>query len=277
MKSLEIGKDARKAAVGALDKIASAVATTMGPRGMPFIIEKENSMDGKLSPTITKDGLTVLRSMSFGDPIQSAVHNLCVQASSHTVLSAGDGTTSTIVLASAIAKEILFSLEHAQKPQKLAREIQKQAAAAIAAIAGEAVKSEDAVRIVAETSTNGDQELTDAVMQVVAKSSAFGSIIIERDSMKKEKYQVVVHDGLVAGNGYEKCRQFGNTLSNKVGENAPFEIDTPKVICFDGELMYNTQLTPLLNKINAALGQDQNHNIIIAAYDVGNEIYTTLS
>lgn len=275
MKSLQVGASARKASVGALEKIASAVATTLGPRGMPFIIEKENSMDGKLSPTITKDGLTVLRSMSFGDPIESAVHHLCVQASSHTVLSAGDGTTSSIVFAAAVAKEIEKSLEFEQKPQKLAREIQKQAAAAIAAIKEEAVKTKEAVRMVAETSTNGDQELTDIVMQIVEKSSSFGSIIIERDVMKKENYQIVVQEGLVAGKGYEKCRQFGNTLSNKVGENSPFSIPNPYVICFDGELLYSTQLTPMLNRISTLLPGSS--NIIIAAYEVGAEIQNILA
>jgi len=270
MKSLIVGPSARKSATESLSRIADAVATTLGPKGMPFIFEKENSLDGKPTPAVTKDGLTVLRSLHFIDPVDYAVHAMCVQASSHTVLASGDGTSSSIVRAAAVARAIGTSLEHTDKPQKLAREILKQAQAAITAIKAESDTSTEMARVVAETSANGDSELADVVLEAVAKSSAFGSIILERNPATSTRYEVKTQDGLVAGRGYEGSRQLGSSIAVEVGQNTPFSLSTPLVLCYDGELHTKDQIGLILNKINSSLGL--NFTLVVAAYEIGQEV-----
>jgi chaperonin GroEL len=246
------------------------VGSTLGPRGNAFLYEKDSSMTGKIVPMVTKDGLTTLNSMVFEDPVEAAVHNLCIQASSFTVVNAGDGTTSTIVLAAAIASEIMKSVETSNRPQKMVREIRKQAERAIECIQQEADRSKEAVRLVAETSTNGDLELTEYVMQIVNRGSAFGSVVIERAPASPVRYKVEIQDGLLAGHGYERQRQLGLSVSADVGQNSPIYIEDPSVLCYDGNLISETQLKPILDKIHA--DPKKSLRLVIAAYEIGNEV-----
>ena len=270
MKVLLVGKEARQKSVQALSKIASAVATTLGPRGLPSIIDSESNLSGKVVPSITKDGLTFLNAMRFECPIENAIHGLCTQASSHTVVSAGDGSTSTIVLASAIAEQIMKSIDTSNRPQKMVRDLQKQANLAIECIAKEANKSQEAVRLVAYTSSNSDEELTDYVMQIIERGSAFGSVVIERSPASPIRYKIDVQEGLYFGHGYERSRQLGLSVHADVGQNSPITIEDPKVLFFDGSLMNETQLKPILDKIY--VDPKKPLRLIIAAYEVGNEI-----
>lgn len=270
MKTLLVGANARQQATAALIEIASAVASTLGPRGNNFLYEKESSLSGKITPAVTKDGLNVLNSLQFDDPVKAAVHSLCVQASSFTVTACGDGTTSTIVLAAAIAEQVMKSVETSNRPQKMVREIRKQAEAAIECIRQEANKSKEAVRLVAETSTNGDTELTEHVMQIVNRGSSFGSVVIERAPASPVRYKVDIQEGLLAGHGYERQRQLGLSVSSDVGQNSPIYIEDPLVLCFDGNLISETQLKPMLDKINT--DPKKSLRLVIAAYEIGNEV-----
>jgi chaperonin GroEL len=273
MKHIQLGENARKEAVEALKTIAKAVSTTLGPKGLPFIFEKQNAIDGKPTPMITKDGLQLLRSLSFVNAIEHSIHNFCVQASSHTVYTAGDGTTSTIVLAAKIAEEILNA--DAVRPQAFARIIQKQANAAIEAIKKDADLSPECARMVALTSSNGDEEMIDWVMKAVKDNPMFGSIIIERNPGCKENYQLIKQDGVTGGRGYNQFLQFAHSFSDKTAENAPFEIDAPLILLYDGDLITESQLAPLLNMLNTRLPKPW--KLVILAYELGQEVTNTLA
>lgn len=82
-----------------IDKIADAVASTLGPCGQTVLIESENHIGGI---TVTKDGVTVARSINLYDPVQNLAVQLVKEAASKTAVSAGDGTTTSIVLTRAI-------------------------------------------------------------------------------------------------------------------------------------------------------------------------------
>jgi chaperonin GroEL len=273
MKALVIGNEARTKSVEALQLISTAVGTTLGPKGLSFIIEKMNSLDGRPTPVVSKDGISVMKAMSFVDPIQNAVHSFCVQASSHTVYAAGDGTTSTIVLASAIAQEILK--KDPARPQSFAREIKAQAENAIKAIQAEAISDEKLTEIVGLTASNGDAEMVEWTMKAVENNPIFGSIIIERNPGAKERYAIVKQDGLVSGRGYSQYLQFAHSYSDKTAENAPFEIATPYILLYDGELISQTQLAPILNKLDEQLSMPW--SLVIVAYEIGQEVANLLA
>lgn len=273
MKSVVIGSSARAQAVAALQFVSDAVGTTLGPKGLNFIIEKNNGLDGKPSPVISKDGISVMKAMSFVSPIEHAVHSFCVQASSHTVYAAGDGTTSTIVLAAAIANEILK--KNPSQPQAFAREIKAQAETAIEAIKAESNNDKELVEMCALTASNGDAEMVEWAMKAVADNPVFGSIIIERSPASKEKYSLVRQEGLAAGRGYSQHLQFAHSFSDKTAENSPFDVESPYILLYDGDLISQTQIAPILNKLSSQLPKPW--NLVIVAYEIGNEVANTLA
>jgi chaperonin GroEL len=273
MKQIIVGNEARQKAVDSLEFIAKAVGTTLGPKGLSFILERNNSLDGNPSPVISKDGITVMKSFSFSDSIQNAVHNFCIQASSHTLYRAGDGTSSSVVLAAEIAKGILKS--DPERPQAFARQIQAQANRAIEAIAKEVDKSPELAEMVALTSSNGDAEMVGWVMKAVKDNPVFGSIIIERSPAEQERYRLIKQDGLTGGRGYNQHLQFAHSFSDKTAENAPFDVDSPYILLYDGDLISATQITPILNSLSTQLQPPW--SLVIVAYEIGQEVANILA
>ena len=101
VKDLNFGNDARSKVLAGVDKLAAAVKSTLGASGMCVIYE-----DALGSPVITKDGVTVAESVVLIDPVENIGAKLVKQASAKTVAEAGDGTTTSIVLAEALLKNI---------------------------------------------------------------------------------------------------------------------------------------------------------------------------
>jgi len=101
VKDLNFGNDARSKVLTGVDKLAAAVKSTLGASGMCVIYE-----DALGSPVITKDGVTVAESVVLIDPVENIGAKLVKQASAKTVAEAGDGTTTSIVLAEALLKNI---------------------------------------------------------------------------------------------------------------------------------------------------------------------------
>ena len=177
-------------------------------------------------------------------------------------------TTSTIVLAAKIAREILNA--NPQRPQLFARNIEKQALCAINAIQQETDKSAELARMVALTSSNGDEEMIEHVMKVVDMNPVFGSIVIERSPSAKERYAIIKQDGVTGGRGYNQHLQMAHSFSDKTSENSPFVVESPYVILYDGDLITKTQITPILNKIYSQLTKPW--QVVILAYEVGQEV-----
>lgn len=272
MKVLKIGKAARLEAVEALTTIANAVGTTLGPTSSPFLFEKRDAT-GQDRATVSKDGLTVLRSLEFTDPIYNAVHYLAQQASAHTVMSGGDGTTSTIVLASEIARQIVEY--DAVNPQAFARRIRKEISASIECIKAEAERGEGMARHVALTSSNGDIELTDIVMEAISHASAYGTIIAEKCPLQKEKYILSRQDGFAGAKGYIEDKithVMAGSVDDAANSDGTIELHNPTVICFNGNLVSHTQMNPILQAWINSPKSTSPTAIVLVAYEFHNEI-----
>jgi chaperonin GroEL len=274
MKTLKVGDQARKEAVDALSLIAAAVGSTLGPQGRPFAFERLGA-DQRYKPTLSKDGLTVLSSLSFTDPIQNAVHHFAGQASASSVLASGDGTTSTIVFSAAVARMIRDT--NSQLPQAFARQLRKEAALCIEAIKKEADKSDECVRKVALTSANNDEELVDVVLESIKKSSAYGTIVVEKSPASKERYKIVRQDGYVGARGYNYNNPLAYSCDDRAAESAPFEWTSPSVLCFNGHLLYEEQLSAILSSFGEVVRtKGGGQKLIIFAYEVSDEICNKL-
>lgn len=270
----KVGIEAIQEMASALGLIAEAVKSTLGPGGRPFVFDQID-ITGRLSSSFTKDGLTVLRSLKFdGDPASEAVLSFCRQAASHSVLASGDGTTSTIVLAAEIARQVLIA--NHKWPQAFARQLEKEAQKAIAAIREEAIKDAEVVRHVALTSTNGDDELADIVIEAINKSSAFGVVLCEKSPTLKTRYRISTQDGYSHCAGYDYNHTFALSASPKAAANEVIEWNNPLIVAFNGNLLLESQLNPIVNAWNEFLKAGQVRNLVVVAYEVSDDVANKL-
>lgn len=269
---VSVGKEAQKDLSQALATIADAVGSTLGPGGRPFGFDKQGT-DMRLTPSFTKDGLTVLRSLDFDHPAWQAVLFYCRQASSHSVLSSGDGTTSTIVLANAVCEAVASA--EGKSPQAVARQIEHEADLAIEAIRARSIKGEDVVRKVALTSTNDDQELTEVVLESIKHTGAFGSVLVEKNPASPVRYNIVRQDGYSNCHGYAYNQTLALSASEAAAASKPIEWSNPSVLVFNGHLTLEAQLNQLLSVWNE--GRKKNPaNLVIIAYEISDEVANKL-
>ncbi len=274
MKQLVVGEKSRSAAVDALKLIAEAVGSTLGPQGRPFVFERLGA-DQRYKPTVSKDGLTVLNSLQFSDPIQNAAHYFAQQAAAHSVLASGDGTTSTVVLAAEVAKAILE--QKASIPQAFARQLRKEILAAIEAIRQEADKSDECVRKVALTSANGDEELVDYAIKAVNLSSAFGTIMVEKSPAMRERYKITKSDGYVGGKGYNYNNVFASSCSDLATENTTFEWENARICVLNGNLFNPEMLDPIMAAFEGICNKEgRGQKLVIFTYETTDEILNRL-
>src|SRR5205085_8855123 len=99
-KIIAFDEEARRALESGMNKLASAVRVTLGPKGRNVVLEKKWG-----SPTITKDGVTVAKEIELEDPYENMGAQLVKEVASKTNDAAGDGTTTATVLAHAVVKE----------------------------------------------------------------------------------------------------------------------------------------------------------------------------
>ena len=98
-KELHFSDEGRTKLINGINKIANAVKSTLGPRGNTVLIESPEHLHGI---TVTKDGVTVAKSISLMDPVENLAVRMMKEAADRTATSAGDGTTTAIVLAEAL-------------------------------------------------------------------------------------------------------------------------------------------------------------------------------
>src|SRR2546429_1082109 len=125
-KLLLYDEDARKALERGVEKVASAVRVTLGPKGRNVVLEKKWG-----SPTITKDGVTVAKEIELEDPYENMGAQLVKEVASKTNDAAGDGTTTATVLAWAIVREGLRKVGAGSNSMLLKRGLAKAVAAVV--------------------------------------------------------------------------------------------------------------------------------------------------
>src|SRR6059036_4376433 len=123
-KILLYDEEARRALQRGVEKVASAVRVTLGPRGRNVVLEKKWG-----SPTITKDGVTVAKEIELEDPYEKIGAELVKEVAKKTDDVAGDGTTTATVLAQALVREGLRNVAAGANPMALKRGIEKATAA----------------------------------------------------------------------------------------------------------------------------------------------------
>ena len=251
---------ARARMLRGVEKLADAVAVTMGPTGKNVIIDK--SFGG---PTVTKDGVTVSKEIELEDRFENMGAKLVNEVASKTSDVAGDGTTTATVLARAIFKEGTRNIAAGSNPMAVRRGIEKAVAAAIDKLhaMGKPVSSKAEIAQVGAISANNDMEIGELLANAMEKVGKDGVIIVEEGKTMETNLELV--EGM----------QFDKGYISPYFINRPAEMDcqlTDGLILIHEKKISNLrELLPLLEKI-AQTGKP----LLLIAEDVDSEALTAL-
>src|SRR5205807_2617226 len=195
-KMLLFDEEARKALERGVEKVASAVRVTLGPRGRNVVLAKKWG-----APTITKDGVTVAKEIELEDPYENMGAQLVKEVASKTNDAAGDGTTTATVLAHAIFKEGLKNVAAGANPMIVKHGIDKAVVALVDALKKLSVPLEGKEHIAHVASIAGnDPEIGRIIAEAMDKVGKDGVITIEESKGIETTVEVV--EGMQFDRGY---------------------------------------------------------------------------
>jgi len=259
-KQLLFDDQARARMLQGVEKLADAVAVTMGPTGRNVIIDK--SFGG---PTVTKDGVTVAKEIELEDRFENMGAKLVVEVAQKTSDLAGDGTTTATVLARAIFKEGLRNIAAGSNPSAIRRGIDKAVDAAVVKLQelAKPVSHRDEVANVGAISANNDMSIGSLLAESLERVGKDGVITVEEGKTADTTVEYV--DGMQFDKGYISP-YFINTPSDM---SCTFE--NALILLYDKKISNIRDLIPVLEKVSTA-GQP----LLIIAEDVDAEALTLL-
>lgn len=198
-KNLSFDDKARERLVSGIKQIAKAVKSTLGPRGRTVLIESNEHTHGI---TVTKDGVTVARSIALLDPVENLAVRMVKEAADRTALSSGDGTTTAIVLTEAIVMEGLRLIEPHHNVTEVIRAINKKAQSIIKALDKDSVKiNQRRLQDVATISANNDEEIGKIIADTYKKVGLKNGIVTVEKSQTPNTTSEVTQ-GIQLDRGY---------------------------------------------------------------------------
>ncbi len=259
-KQLLFEDHARARMLAGVDKLADAVAVTMGPTGRNVIIDK--SFGG---PTVTKDGVTVAKEIELEDRFENMGAKLVIEVAQKTSDLAGDGTTTATVLARAIFKEGLRNIVAGSNPAAIRRGIEKAVAAATEKLVsmGRPVSGKQEVANVGAISANNDHTIGNLLADALERVGKDGVITVEEGKSRGTEVEYV--DGMQFDKGYVSPYFINNPGTMEVN------LENALVLLYEKKISNIRDLVPLLEK-SAQTGQP----LLIIAEDVDAEALTLL-
>lgn len=244
--------DARSKVYQGVNLLADAVKVTMGPRGQNVVIEREEA-----APSLTKDGVTVAEAINFRDRYLNLGAQIVKQAAAQTAAVAGDGTTTSTVLAHSIFKEglRLMSAGHSsadiQKGIKLAS---KSIVENLISMALPITKNEEVVQV-GTISANGENEIGELLGQAMQEVGRDG--IIQVEEAKGFQSHLEILEGYQVDRGYISPYFINDKSDNKV------QLKNPKILVADKTIKSLKDIMQVLEKAH----QSQ-ESLIIFANDI---------
>jgi chaperonin GroEL len=259
-KQIKFDAEARQKILAGVEKLSSAVTSTLGPSGRNVILDKKFG-----SPQITKDGVTVAKEIELPDPFENMGAQMVKEVASKTNDVAGDGTTTATLLAEAIYREGLKNLTAGANAMALKAGIDKATAAVTESIAklAKKVKSADEIAQVATISANGDTEIGKMISDAMDKVGKEGTITVEEAKTLESTLEVV--EGMQFDKGY--LSPYFVTSP----EDMECELENPFILLFEKKISNLQDMLPLLQNV-AKTGRP----LMIIAEDVEGEALATL-
>jgi len=251
---------ARAKLLKGVEKLASAVAVTMGPTGRNVIIDKAYG-----GPTVTKDGVTVSKEVDLEDAFENMGAKLVNEVASKTSDLAGDGTTTATVLARAIFREGTRNVAAGSNPTAVRRGIEKGVAAAVQRLMEMARKVErpEEIAQVGAISANNDRAIGDLLAEALQKVGKDGVITVEEGKTTETTVRFV--DGMQFDKGF-----VSPYFINKPAEMV-CQLDDALILIHEKKISNLRDLLPLLEKV-AQSGKP----LLIIAEDLDGDALTAL-
>ena len=259
-KKIEFGADARKKLVNGMDKVADAVVATLGPNGRNVVYVNQGVVHS------TKDGVSVARQISkLEDPIEDLGAQLLKQAAIKTADHAGDGTTTSTLLARELVKGGLNRLNDGANAVEIKRGIDAGVKQVLDSLkdGSEKITSEEQLQQIATVSANNDEEVGKLISRAMEKVGREGVVYIE-ESKTDETYLEVV-EGCQFDRGY-KSPYFvtnNNTMSTLLQDCY--------VLLADHRFTQVKELLPILEGVS-----QKGKSLLIVAEDIDGEALATL-
>ena len=259
-KEIEHSVTARQRMLIGANKLADAVAVTMGPKGRNVVIEQSYG-----PPKVTKDGVTVAKAVELQDHIQNIGANLIKQVASRTNDTAGDGTTCATVLARAIYSEGCRSVAAGMNPMDLKRGIDAAVKVVLEDLAANAkpITTPQEIMQVATIASNGDKVIGTLIAQAFEKVGKDGTITVSEGKTLEHELEVV--EGMKFDRGYISPYFVTNQKTLKV------EFDNPLVLIYEKKISTIQSIIPILEHVVKV-----QRPLVIIAEDVDGEALATL-
>ena len=259
-KIIEFGPEGRQKLVKGIDKLADAVVATLGPNGRNVIISNEQGF-----PQSTKDGVTVAKSISLSDNVEEAGVSLVKQAAIQTANLAGDGTTTSTLLAREMIKSGLSHLNNGANAVEIKRGIDKAVQQVVHALRenAEEITSEEQLEQVATISSNNDPEVGKLIATAMDKVGREGIVTIE-ESKSGETYLETV-EGIQFDRGFKSPYFVTNNSTMSA------VLDKPYILIADARFTKVKDLLPVLEGVSGT-----GRSLLIIAEDIDNEALATL-
>jgi chaperonin GroEL len=259
-KQLVFDEQARRSLKRGIDVLASAVKTTLGPKGRNVALDKKFG-----APTVTHDGVTVAKEITLEDPFENMGAQLLKEAATKTNDVAGDGTTTATVLAQAIVNEGLRNLAAGANPMQLRQGIEKGVQAVVEYIRKSAVPVEGKKEIAQiATVSAADPQIGDLIAEVMERVGKDGVITVEES--RGINFETEYVEGMQLDKGYSSAYFVTNS------DRMEAVIEDAYILITDKKISAVADILPVLEKLT----QIGNRNIVIIAEDVDGEALATL-
>jgi chaperonin GroEL len=259
-KQLVFSEDARRKLKNGMNTVANAVSATLGPKGRNVAVDRKFG-----SPTITHDGVSVAKEIELEDPFENMGAQLLKEAAQKTNDIAGDGTTTSTVLAHAIVNEGLKALEAGYNPMLLKYGILQATEAVVEELRKMSVKI-DSKEEIASVATNSaaDEEIGGLIADVMDKVGKDGVITVEESKSMQFEQEYV--EGMQFDRGYLSAYFITNADQMQAIINEPYILINEKKISAAQDIV------PILEK----LVQIGKRELVIIAEDIDGEALATL-
>ncbi|KAL3329212.1 hypothetical protein AABB24_036352 [Solanum stoloniferum] len=259
-KDIRFGVEARALMLQGVEQLADGVKVTMGPKGRNVVIEQSWG-----APKVTKDGVTVAKSIEFKDKIQNVGASLVKQVANATNDVAGDGTTCATVLTRAIFAEGCKSVAAGMNAMDLRRGITMAVDSVVTNLKSRArmISTSEEIAQVGTISANGERVIGDLIARAMEKVGKEGVITIQDGKTLLNELDVV--EGMKLDRGYISPYFITNQKNQKC------ELDNPLILIHEKKI---SSVNAVVKALELALKRQR--PLLIVAEDVDNEALATL-
>ena len=259
-KQIVFNQDAKTKLLKGVIKLSDAVTCTLGPNGRNVIIDNAGE-----NPVSTKDGVTVARSIELENPIENIGAQLLKQAAIKTADLAGDGTTTTTLLAATMIADGFNAIKAGSNAVEVKRGIEQATKEVIAKIKeiSKDITSDEQIKQVAVISANGDEEIGALISEAMQAVGVDGVITVEESRIGETSLEIV--EGIQIDKGYKSLYFVTNN------DTMTATLNNPKILLYNGRLTQVKELLPLLNSLSQS-----NDELLVIAEDIDGEALSTL-